>query len=184
VSVGVDVSRDLAVPGDRGRQWHVGFDDFYRAELPGLLTLARALAGPTAADDVAQEAMLATYRRWEEVRRLQDPAQWARRTCANLAVSSFRRRMVELRGLARLAGRREVAVVDETSEEFWAAVRGLPRRQAQCAALRYVYAMTGADIAGTLGIGEGSVKVHLARARRALAAALDLGAGDEQEEES
>ena len=176
------VSPDLAVPGDPGRRPRVGFDDFYRAELPGLLILARALAGPAAADDVAQEAMLATYRRWPEVRELQDPAQWARRTCANLAVSSFRRRMVELRGLTRLAGRRELPVADEASEEFWAAVRGLPRRQAQCAALRYVYAMPGADIAETLGIGEGSVKVHLARARRALAVALDLGASDEEDE--
>jgi RNA polymerase sigma-70 factor (ECF subfamily) len=182
VSVDVDVSRDLAVPGDPGRRPRVGFDDFYRAELPGLLTLARALAGPTAADDVAQEAMLATYRRWEEVRQLQDPAQWARRTCANLAVSSFRRRMVELRGLTRLAGRRDLPVVDEASEEFWAAVRTLPRRQAQCAALRYVYAMSGADIAETLGIGEGSVKVHLARARRALALALDLDTRNEEDE--
>ena len=176
MSADVDVSRDLAQPVSREstRDEAAGFDDFYRRELPGLLVLARALAGAAAADDVAQEAMLATYRRWDEVQRLDDPGQWARRTCSNLAVSAFRRRMVELRGLTRLAGRRRVPQVEEASEEFWRAVRSLPRRQAQCAALRYVYAMSGADIARTLGISEGSVKVHLSRARRSLAELLDL----------
>jgi RNA polymerase sigma-70 factor (ECF subfamily) len=172
----VDVSRELAQPVPRAstRDGAAGFDDFCRRELPGLLTLARALAGAAVADDIAQEAMLATYRRWDEVQKLDDPGQWARRTCSNLAVSAFRRRMVELRGLTRLAGRRRVPPVEEASEEFWRAVRSLPRRQAQCAALRYVYSMSGADIARTLGISEGSVKVHLARARRALAELLDL----------
>ena len=176
MSADVDVSRDLAEPVSREplRATPTGFDDFYRRELPGLLVLARALAGAAAADDIAQEAMLATYRRWEEVQRLDDPGRWVRRTCSNLAVSAFRRRMVELRGLTKLAGRRRVPPVEEASEEFWRAVRSLPRRQAQCAALRYVYSMSGADIARTLGISEGSVKVHLARARRSLAELLDL----------
>lgn len=179
MSVDVGVHRDavelMSLAPARLRR--ASFDDFYRAELPGLRTLARALAGQAAADDVAQEAMLVTFRRWEEIQQLQDPARWARRTCANLAVSAFRRRMVELRALARLAGRSDAVTAGGPSEEFWRAVRDLPRRQAQCAALRYVYAMPGAVIADTLGISEGSVKVHLARARHALAVALDVAEG-------
>jgi RNA polymerase sigma-70 factor (ECF subfamily) len=176
VGADVDVARDRVQPVSRevARAVSADFDDFYRRELSGLLTLARALAGAAAADDIAQEAMLAAYRRWDEVQRLDDPGRWVRRTCSNLAVSAFRRRMVELRGLARLAGRRRVPPVEEASEEFWRAVRSLPRRQAQCAALRYVYSMGGPDIARTLGISEGAVKVHLSRARRSLAELLDL----------
>ena len=158
---------------------HVGgtleFVDFYRSELPGLLALARGLCGTAVADDIAQEAMLAAYRRWDEVERFDEPHAWVRRVCANLAISTFRRRVVELRGLSRLAARLpERRPLDEPSEEFWAAVRGLPRRQAQCAALRYLYEMSGDDIARTLDISEGSVKVHLARARHSLAATLGL----------
>jgi RNA polymerase sigma-70 factor (ECF subfamily) len=172
----VDVPRDLDRPVSRetASPDSSEFDDFYRRELPGLVTLARALAGAAAADDIAQEAMLATLRRWDDVRRLDDPGQWARRTCSNLAVSAFRRRLVELRGITRLAGRRGVPPVEEASEEFWRAIRALPRRQAQCAALRYVYSMEGREIGRTLGITEGSVKVHLARARRTLAQTLQL----------
>lgn len=161
------------VPDRAGKD--TGFADFYRAELPRLVALARGLCGTAVADDIAQEAMLTAYRRWEDIQRFDEPHAWVRRVCSNLAISTFRRRVVELRGLARLAARApDRPSLDEPSEEFWAAVRGLPRRQAQCAALRYLYEMSGDDIARTLGISEGSVKVHLARARRALAVALGL----------
>ena len=158
--------------GSRRRE---AFDDFYAAELPRLVALARGLCGAALAEDVAQEAMLVAYRRWREVGGLERPEQWVRRTCANLAVSQFRRRMVELRVKARLSVRRPPPdELDETSEEFWAAVRALPHRQAQTAALRFVYDLPIADIARTLGCSEGTVKQHLSRARRSLAAALDV----------
>lgn len=149
------------------------FADFYRAELPGLVALARGLCGSAAADDIAQEAMVAVYRRWHEVERFAEPRAWVRRTCANLAISAYRRRLVELRALTRLAGERAAPLpLDEDSEAFWTAVRDLPRRQAQCVALRYLYDMSGAEIARTLELGENSVKQHLARGRRALASRL------------
>ncbi len=156
------------------------FADFYRSELPGLVALARGLCGGAAADDIAQEAMLAVYRRWDEVERFDEPRAWVRRTCANLAISAFRRRVVELRALTRLAaGQPRQQPLDEESEAFWTAVRSLPRRQAQCAALRYLYEMSGAEIARTLDVSENSVKVHLARGRRTLA--VRLGADEEDQ---
>ena len=163
--------------GSRRRE---AFDDFYAAELPRLVVLARGLCGAGLAEDVAQEAMLVAYRRWREVGGLEQPEQWVRRTCANLAVSQFRRRMVELRVKARLSVRRPPPdEVDETSEEFWTAVRALPHRQAQTAALRFVYDLPIADIARTLGCSEGTVKQHLSRARRSLAATLDVEGREE-----
>jgi RNA polymerase sigma-70 factor (ECF subfamily) len=158
-----------------------GFDEFYAAELPRLVALARGLCPAHLAEDVAQEAMLVAYRRWREIAELERPDLWVRRTCANLAVSQFRRRMVELRVTARLAGRRQPpAELSETGEEFWAAVRTLPHRQAQAAALRYVYDMPVAEIASTLDVSEGTVKQHLSRARFALA--ITLGATTQEEE--
>ena len=151
------------------------FEEFYLGELPRLTALARALATAAVAEDLAQEAMLAAYRRWHEVSDLQRPDLWVRRACSNLAISQFRRRVAELRATARLASRREpLAQLSEPAEEFWAAVRRLPPRQGQAAALRYVYDMPIADIAETMGCSEGSVKQHLSRARTALAAALGV----------
>ena len=158
------------------------FDDFYRAELPRLVALARALCGATLADDVAQEAMLAAYRKWRQVGDLQYPAGWVRRTCANLAVSQYRRRVIEVRALTRLGSRPEAVPLEGPDEEFWAAVHKLPARQAQAVALRYVYELDIAEIAETLAISQGSVKQHLSRARARLATELHLGAPEVEED--
>ena len=171
--IGTDVS-----PVDTVSVGPPPFDDFYRTELPRLVALARGLCPPSLAEDVAQEAMLVAYRKWRTVADLDRPDLWVRRVCANLAVSSFRRRMVEVRALARLAGRREPEPLSEATEELWAAVRGLPRRQAQSAALRFVYDLPIADIAVVLGCSEGTVKQHLSRARAAIRHDLHLEEGD------
>jgi RNA polymerase sigma-70 factor (ECF subfamily) len=167
---------DLAEPqGPPDRDRRGGFEDFYVSELPRLVALARGLCGAAIAEDVAQEAMLVAYRRWREVGDLERPDLWVRRACANLAVSQFRRRVVEVRATARLASRRTPPPgLSESSEEFWRAVRRLPHRQAQAAALRFVYDLSIADIAATLACSEGTVKQHLSRARQSLAASLGV----------
>jgi RNA polymerase sigma factor (sigma-70 family) len=157
------------------------FDAFYLGEIGRLVSLATGLCGRAQAEDVAQEAMLVTFRRWREVGKRDHPAAFARRVCANLAVSTFRRRLVEARALVRLTDRSWVHSVDgrdtadpdgDDDREFWAQVCALPRRQAQAVALRYVYGLPVAEIADTLGISEGSAKVHLYRGRQTLVARL------------
>jgi RNA polymerase sigma-70 factor (ECF subfamily) len=153
------------------------FDDFYIAEMPRLIALARGLSAAASAEDLAQEAMLVAYRRWHVVRDADRPDLWVRRTCANLAVSHLRRRIVEVRALNRLGSRRPRAVeLSESTDEFWTAVRLLPPRQAQAAALRFIYDMPIADIAETMDCSEGTVKQHLMRAKLRLAAALGVTA--------
>lgn len=145
------------------------FESFYRRELPALVAFARALSGSASAEDIAQEAMLAAYRRWNVVARLDAPVAWVRRVCANRAVSTLRRRGVEARALLRLASRRsEVEPLAAEHEAFWAEVRRLPRRQAQVISLHYIYDLGVAEIASTLDCAEGTVKVHLARGRTTL----------------
>jgi RNA polymerase sigma-70 factor (ECF subfamily) len=155
------------------------FEDFYQREYAHTRALARVLAGPAGSDDIAQEAMLVAYRRWREVSGLADPAMWVRRVCANLAVSQVRRRGVEARVLLRLGARpRPAVVLSGGDESFWAAVRGLPRRQAQAVALFYLYDLSVAEVAQTLELSEGSVKTHLSRGRKTLAERLDRTGGE------
>jgi RNA polymerase sigma-70 factor (ECF subfamily) len=150
------------------------FEDFYRAELARLVVLARGLCPPGVAEDVAQEAMLVAYRKWRTVSALDRPDLWVRRVCVNLAVSTFRRKMSELRAVTRLAGRRDVEPLSGDTEEVWTACRSLPKRQAQATALRFVYDLPIADIASVLGCSEGTVKQHLSRARASLRESLHL----------
>jgi RNA polymerase sigma-70 factor (ECF subfamily) len=150
------------------------FDGFFAAEHPRVVGLVFVLCGSRAqAEEIAQEAFLRAYQRWDVVSAYDDPGAWVRRVAANLATSWLRRRGREVRALARTAARRppviEAVVADPA---FWDAVRHLPRRQAQCVALHYLEDRSVADIARVLGIGEPTVRVHLHRGRRELAATL------------
>lgn len=162
--------RELAIVRSSER-----FEDFYRREFPAVLGLAAALSGSRwAAEDLAQEAFLAAHRDWQRIGSYERPGAWVRRVVANLAVSSFRRRTVEARALARIAFGDRSSVVDPMAgdPEFWGAVRALPRRQAQVVALHYLEDLPVSEVAEILDISPGSVKRHLHEGRRTLARRL------------
>jgi RNA polymerase sigma-70 factor (sigma-E family) len=151
------------------------FEYFYVEEYPRVVALAYALSGSRAgAEDIAQEAFLRAYRDWDRVGSYEYQAAWVRRVAANLATSWLRRRLVEARALTRLARRWEPTVdaLAGSDAQFWIAVRALPRRQAQAVALYYFQDLSVQQTATALGCAEGTVKAHLAKARRTLARQL------------
>ena len=156
------------------------FDAFFRRELRPLIGLAYALSGSRiAAEDIAQDALAAASRRWDEIGQLENPGAWVRRVVANRSVSLIRRRVSEARGHARLALRRDVPIVPELpsdTDHLWALVRQLPRRQAQVVTLRALDTLSLQDIATILGLSKESVHTHLRRARETLSRQLESGA--------
>lgn len=154
------------------------FDSFYRRERSGLVGLAFVLSGSRlAAEDLAQEALLAAYRRWDEVGRLDQPVAWVRKVVANNSFSLLRRLRVEAKALARAAVGDRWSPITELpgpSAELWAEVRRLPRRQAETVALYYVTGLTMPEIASVLGCSKDTVNTHLRRARSTLASRLGV----------
>ncbi len=153
------------------------FEAFYAREYSSLVALAHVLTGSKAhAEDVAQEALLAAYRRWGEVGEMEYPGGLGSASRARTSRPPFaRRRIVEGRALLRLRRNpTDVYALDEDASTFWSEVRRLPRRQAQCLALFYMYGCSVTDTAQVLGCAEGTVKTHLARGRAAVAPRLDL----------
>jgi RNA polymerase sigma-70 factor, ECF subfamily len=158
----------------------VSFDAFYSREWSGVAALAHSLCGSwAAAEELAQDAFVATFRNWERVSRLERPEAWVRRVVVNAAVSGLRRRGAEARAPLRLRSTRAPAQVPRAreQEEFWAAVRALPKRQSQAIALHYLEDKPVAEIADILGCAENTVKVHLHRGRIALAERLGIDRG-------
>jgi RNA polymerase sigma factor (sigma-70 family) len=157
------------------------FDAFYRRERRSLVGLAYVLSGSRmAAEDLAQEAFTAAYRRWDEVGRFDNPGAWVRRVVANRSVSRFRRSLAELRTLARLVTRQQPGRLPELeaeAAELWAEVGRLSARQRQVVALHYLDGMTMPDIADLLGCSKDTVNTHLRRARQILARRLGIEEG-------
>lgn len=150
------------------------FDDFYRREFPGLLVLARALAGDLAAEDVAQESMVVTYREWSRISVMGSPVGYVRGICTHKALSATRRQQAERRAVRKAVSRAatDIGQMPDSSDRFWAEVRQLPSRQAQAVALYYALDLPIVEVAATLGCAEGTVKAHLSHARTRLASRL------------
>lgn len=151
------------------------FEQFYRSEYRPVVGLAYALSGSRiAAEDLAQDAFVAAHRAWDRVGRYDKPEAWVRRVVANLSVSHFRRRTREARAIARFKPRDAyLPHLPAEDQQFWRAVRALPKRQAQAIALHYLEDRSIADIAGILGCAEATVRVHLHKGRETLARKLE-----------
>ena len=117
---------------------------------------------------------MAAHQNWERVSGYDEPPAWIRRVLSNLAVSAFRRRRVEIKGLARMALGSPASLPELSADDaaFWKAVRSLPRRQAQVVALHYLEDRPVAEVAEILQIATGTVKKHLHDGRLRLAQLL------------
>jgi len=149
------------------------FASFYRGHHPRLVTIALGLTGDAEmARDLVQEGFLRAYAHWAYVAGLELPEAWVRRVVVNLCIDVSRRRMRDRRWVEGV-GRPEVIEAERPeSAEVWVLVRALPARQRSAVALRYLGDLSVRDVAETLGVTEGTVKVSLHRAHAALARRL------------
>jgi len=144
-------------------------------EFEPVVRLAYVLCGNwSTAEDIAQDGFVIAHRKWARIADYDKPEAWVRRVVCDLAVSVIRRRVVEAKALVRLARRQRPSEepLAAADEDFWAAVRRLPRRQAQVVALYYLEDLSIGNIAGLMECAEGTVKAHLHKARTNLAALL------------
>ncbi len=166
--------REPSLPPAQRDSDPVEFEVFYRGHFPEVIALARALSwSGEGADDLAQEVMLRAYRDWGRIGNYHAPAAWVRRVCLNLALSRRRRLSNEVRAWSRWQDKPAATPSPVIGlDPIWEQVRALPRRQAEAVALFYVCDLSVAEVAATLGCSAGTVKVHLSRARNALAERL------------
>ena len=126
--------------------------------------VARRLTGdPTAAEDIAAEALIRTYVRWSRVRAFEYREAWVARVATNLAIKASR-------GRAPVGDPVTVDESDATATRLALvdALARLPRRQREAVALRYLADLSIDDVASTLGVSPGTVKQSVHRALRTL----------------
>ena len=149
----------------------------YGAHWRPLVRLAALLTGDeSVAEEIAQDAFVGLYRRWGSVRDSTAGLAYLRTSVVNGARSAVRRRQVRLAHRPppppEPAGPDEAAARAMEDARVLAALRSLSRRQEEVLVLRYWADLDEQEIAETLGISRGSVKVHVHRATAALRQAL------------
>lgn len=150
------------------------YDEFYRRELRPLVALAAAITGShIAAEDIAQEALIRAFQRWELVSTYEKPGAWTRRVAINLALSSSRRVATEVKARLKLGVQPSLMPATPQHDPVWAAVRKLPGNQRAAVALHYLEDRSVAEIADLLECSESTAKVHLHRGRTKLASLLE-----------
>jgi RNA polymerase sigma factor (sigma-70 family) len=147
------------------------FDEFFRRVYPRLLTATTRIAGDVGvAEDAAIEAMTKAFVRWPKVRSLPHCDAWVLRVAINETLRYMRRDRIRTAAppTAILGATDTVAV----HVALVAAVSLLPRRQREAVGLHYLSDLSEADTASALGLRGGTLKSHLARARRSLRVSL------------
>lgn len=147
------------------------FTEFMAARYPSILRTARLLTGGgTQGEDLAQEALLRTYRAWNRIGRLEAAEAYTRTTMVRLLIKDRRRKWHAEVPAERLP---EVALPgheDETATGMAVrkVIRLLPPAQRAVLVLRYYHQLSEEEIAGVLGCSRGTVKSRAARALTAL----------------
>ncbi|MGF7233964.1 MAG: SigE family RNA polymerase sigma factor [Frankia sp.] len=158
----------------------VEFHAFFERYHAEMARFAYLLTGERdAAEDLAADAFVAVWRRWDTVRNADLPVAYLRRTIANLAITRIRRLIRERRGLGivgvsedRCYGPDVPAVIDVR-----AALSALPARKRACVVMRFAFDLSEEDTARTLGISVGTVKSQTSKGLAELTRLLGPGSG-------
>ena len=161
----VSTPRLEVVPGG-GRD--AAFDELYRSEHLAMLRLAFLLTSDReSAAEIAQEAFVRTYERWD---RLDNPGGYLRTAVVNRCNDHHRRRV---RRATRLVAHVEDRAVRDPDDVLADVIASLKPRQRAAIVLRYYLDLPQSEIAEVLGVRQGTVKSLLHRALASLRDALE-----------
>jgi RNA polymerase sigma-70 factor, ECF subfamily len=158
-----------AVAQARGRSEPRTFETFFRDEY---VRLGRALylvtGDPGEAEDLAQEAMLRVFERWDRVSEMDSPTGYLYRAALNLRRSRLRRvRAWRSRGTVS-SGPTDPIRSAEDRDEISRLLSELPPGQCEALVLVEWIGMTSMEAGRVLGIDPVSVRVRVSRAKAAL----------------
>jgi RNA polymerase sigma-70 factor (sigma-E family) len=143
----------------------------------------------TSAEDLVQECLFQTARRWHRVRTMEHPTAYARQILVNLALDDAKRRRrrrseLDLQNRPAMEDRDDQAAASalgmvEITSELIDALSALAPRQRAALVLRYIEDLSETQVAEILGCSVGTVKSTTSRAlehlRKALAPVEAMG---------
>jgi RNA polymerase sigma-70 factor (sigma-E family) len=146
------------------------FGEFVAAALPGLLRFGHVLTGDSrTAEDLVQEALARTLRKWRTVRH-ENAAAYVRKVMVNTHINRWRRwdARVQLGAVPESVGDDPALRRSEDWDLLRRALCRLPVRQRTVLVLRYFEDLPEAEIAHLMGCQPGTVKSQASRGLAAL----------------
>ncbi|MCC2333897.1 sigma-70 family RNA polymerase sigma factor [Cellulomonas wangsupingiae] len=160
-------------------------DELVRVRYPALLARARMLVrDPAAAQDLVQDALVATFVGRARFGSVPAAEQYVRRALATRYVDGLRRGGRERAGAARLAALPVAAAPDPAeastalADDVERALATLAPRERACVVLRHLEDLSVHETAVLLRLSDGAVKRYTADGVRALQALLGVRAPD------
>jgi RNA polymerase sigma factor (sigma-70 family) len=143
------------------------FDAWFVSAYPRTVGILGRLVGDReSAEDLAAEALSRALVRWHKLEGADFRDAWLTRVAVNLGIDQLRRKpppvpppSVEMDGANDLV---------ELQLALRQALSGLPRRQREALALRYLVGLSPDEVASTLDVSLGTVKTHLRRGLQSL----------------
>jgi RNA polymerase sigma-70 factor (ECF subfamily) len=145
----------------------LSFEEFYEATFRRLFTALCLVTGNRhEAEEVAQEAYVRVFERWDRIGGLEDPTGYLFRVSMNVSHSWYRRASLGLRRALYLApaATDDLAAV-ETRDEVVRLLRELDRRQRAAVLLTEILDYPAEEAGRILGIRASSVRSLTTRAR-------------------
>lgn len=139
--------------------WEPLLEQLVRERYARLLARAHLLVGPGGdADDLVQEALLATFGGRARLRSVEAAEQYVRRAIVSRFIDRLRRSERE-RTAHDEAARLDTGSAPTTwSTELESALAAIAPRERACVVLRHVEQLSVADTAAQLGLSQGAVK--------------------------
>jgi RNA polymerase sigma factor (sigma-70 family) len=151
----------------------VDFEGFFHAEHERLFQALYLLTGDRyEADDIAQEALLRAYERWDRVSSMDSPAGYVYRTAMNLHRSRLRKLAVRTRRVFAPIPAEDPAGSVTTSLEVHRALAMIPAAQREALVLTEWLGLASDEAGSVLGIDAASVRGRVHRGRASLRALL------------
>jgi RNA polymerase sigma factor (sigma-70 family) len=145
------------------------FEDFFMAEHERLFKALYMLTGNRdEADDLAQEALLRAYERWDRVGGMDSPAGYVYRTALNLHRNRLRGLVVRARRVFAAVPAEDLSGPLAASQDLRNALAGLPRGQREALVLVDWLGLGSEEAGQMLGIDASSVRGRLHRAHATL----------------
>ncbi len=151
------------------------FEDFFRAEHARLFrALYLATGSSHESDELAQEAFLKVWERWERVREMDDPRGYLYRVAMNAFRSRLRRAArATRRAIARPSSAEDPFAPVDLRDELVQRLRALPERQRLALVLTDLVGLPAEKASTALGVGASTVRSLASLARASMRATAE-----------